>query len=289
MQAISKLAFYIDELSGRQVMRPLYKNKMFCPDTIDLQSDSILMRIPPEIRLVIYGFVFAPPKKSASNKLSILAICRQIHEEAVIPALRQTHFHMNGQFGLKFQSTLHTLGNLAQYLRHIEIAMPLERLDASSANNPFVLTDLPLDFLQIDFGRVWVSGWLMENRIYHQLISALLHRTLPTESNGSTKPVHKTWKEKYVRKHMAQILVPWAKPTHLHHMLLGMKTKKVLVMCKANSKDLLWSAFTHFGLVSSSLTILRKAADDPTRRYVMFWDEGGHDVVEMGIWKAARS
>ncbi|KAH7079610.1 hypothetical protein FB567DRAFT_476323, partial [Paraphoma chrysanthemicola] len=282
MQAISKLAICIDQLSGRQTMRPFFKNKTFRLDTIDPQSDSMLMQIPPELRLIIYEFVFAPTNTSTPNKLSILAICRRIQGEAIIPALRQMHIHINGDHGLEFQSNLHSLGNLAQHLRHIKITMPMGRLDASSANNPFVLTDLPLDCLQIDFGSVCPKGWLIENRIYHQLISALLHRTFPTGSNDSAKPVHRTWKERYVRQYIAQTLILWAKSTHLHHKLFGMKTKKVLVMCNADAKDLLWSAFTHFGLVSSSLTIVRKAAEDPTRRYVIFWDEGGRSVLEMG-------
>tara|TARA_R110002003_G_scaffold175_8_gene14241 strand:+ start:1331 stop:2077 length:747 start_codon:yes stop_codon:yes gene_type:complete len=247
------------------------------------------MIIAPEIRLIIYEFVFSPPYNSSANKLSILAACRQIHGEAIITALRQIQFHIDGQRGLNFQPQLRSLGDLAQQLRRVNVTMPIKRLDASSANNPFVLTDLPLDVLHVDLQAVEAATWLAENRIYHRLVSALFHRTVPPgHGNYPSTPVHSNFFEKYMRRYAALALQPWAEKENLYRMLFCMTTKKVLVKCKDDGKDLFWSAFTHFELVEGNLNIIQKNGEKGLERYVMFWDENGSNVLEMGSWDVVR-
>jgi hypothetical protein len=169
IQDLHKIAFQADKLCGTQVLKLLYRNRMFRPETIMLQNNSLFMALSPEIRLAIYEFVFTPPYDKMNNILSILATCRKVHEEALIMALKTTRFHLDGYNGLKFQTRLRNLGDLQQHLRHIDVAMSIQKLDANSGNNPFVLTKLPLAPLEIDFMTIEkADGWLRENHVYHR-------------------------------------------------------------------------------------------------------------------------
>jgi len=161
--------------------------------------------------------------------------------------------------------------------------MPIQKLDASSGNNPFVLTKLSLAALEIDFKKIEnTENWLKENRLYHRFISALLHTTTPASVTSRTSPVHSSIVEKNKRRIDAAFLKPWATKKQLYHVLVGMKAKKVIVRCVDDGKDILWSAFTHFGLVSNALTIVRLGGDGGTKHHMMFYDGDGENVLEMG-------
>jgi hypothetical protein len=84
------------------------------------------------------------------------------------------------------------------------------------------------------------------------------------------------------------VLKPWAEKENLNRTLFRIKTKEVLVRCKDDGKDLFWSAFAHFDLVEGSLQIIRKNGEKGLERYVMFWDENGNNVLEMGSWDVIR-
>ena len=116
MQALQKVAFRTDKLCGTHILSPLYQSLTFRPETVNPQSHSLFMALPPELRLMIYEAAFTPPYNKATNILSLLATCREIHGEAVVLALRTTQFHLDGYKGLNFQSKLRGLGNLAQHL-----------------------------------------------------------------------------------------------------------------------------------------------------------------------------
>lgn len=161
---IFKLAFHTDKLCGTHVLRPVYRSRTFRCETVKPQADSAFMALPTELRLIVYGFVFAPPYDKANNIDSILATCRKVHCEALIMALQTTQFHLDGRNGLNFQPKLRSLSDLQQHLRYINVTMPIQKLDG--ANNPFTLTKIPLTSLEIDFETIeCASDWLRENRL----------------------------------------------------------------------------------------------------------------------------
>jgi hypothetical protein len=174
---------------------------------------------------------------------------------------------------------------LQQHLRHIKVRMPIQMLDVSSGNNPFILTHLPLDILHIDFEEIKdVGDWLKEAYVYQRFISALLYQSLP-KNGGSQGGVllHKSLVQKFKRFVAGVLLQKWATQRHLYHLLFNMKTKKLLVECASSSKDILWSAFTHFSLVDDILSMFYRAADRKLH-YIMFADEDDQSFMEMGQW-----
>jgi hypothetical protein len=66
-----------------------------------------------------------------------------------------------------------------------------------------------------------------------------------------------------------------------------MKTKKLLVECADDRKDILWSAFTHFGLMEDSHSSFRVVVDGK-EHYFMFDDEVNKNFMEMGQWLPQR-
>jgi hypothetical protein len=221
MQALSKAAFNVDRYYQSHKFEWLWKNNMFRRDLSDSQTNSMLMSLPPEIRLMIWKYVLAPPHDHSTNILFILASCRLAHGETVVQALESTTFVVGRSAGLEFQSKLWSLGTLTQYLRHIEVDISLKDSTARSANNPFLLSKLPLNRLDIDLGVVKTEHWADENLKYHCLMSALLYE----ESE-----------RRLFALYFLQLCVT---KERLHKMLFGMQTKKMTVTCEKSGKDII--------------------------------------------------
>lgn len=119
MQALMKLAFLADNWCGFRTFESLYIGNTFRGEAVKAQDNSRFMDLPTEIRLMIYQFVFSPLSLRSANPLYILSTCRQIHGEAIVTALRATHFYINRFTGLNFNPRLRSLGKLQQHLRHI--------------------------------------------------------------------------------------------------------------------------------------------------------------------------
>jgi len=112
MQGLQKAAFRADKLCGSTMLSLLYESSIFRPETVGLQDHSLFMALSTELRLIIYYYCFTPPYNTTANILSILAVCRKVHGEAIILGLSTTQFHLIGYKGLRFQSKLQGLGDL---------------------------------------------------------------------------------------------------------------------------------------------------------------------------------
>jgi hypothetical protein len=283
MQILARLAVQANKVCNSRILKSIYAKNMFQSATIKAQDGSFFMAVPTEIRLMIYDYVFTPPYDKTQNVLSLLATCRKVHGEAIITALNTTQFHLDGAKGLSFQSKLWGLGDLQQHLRRIDISMPIQKLDGNSGNNPFVLTTLPLTSLEIDFEKIeGTDTWLKENRIYHRLISAVLHETTAATFDAQTVPLHKSAVEKNKRRAEAAFLKPWATKSQLYHMIAWMKTKMLVVKCVDDGKDILWSAFTYFSLVDDTLTAIRVGGVPGIQHRIMFYDADAQNFMEIG-------
>jgi hypothetical protein len=281
MRGIAKLAFRVDKIFNNHDLEPLYRPHMFRDATVTPQADSRFMALPAELRLTIYEFVFSSTYDKVAKMLSILLTCRKVHGEAIILALRTMQFHLDGSKGLTFGPKLRSLGDLQQHLRHIHVSIPIQQLNANSSNNPFVLTKLPLTILEVDFGKIKVAdSWLRENYVYHRFVSALLYQTAPATLDATTAPLHKSAVEKNKRRVKSILLKQWATRKQLHYMVVNMKANKLVVKCEEDTKDILWSAFTHFGLVSEGRTELRVGG---ARHRIMFYDCDQQNVLEIGV------
>jgi hypothetical protein len=204
MDVIRTSGFWVDQYFGICAFERLYKDHMFRTNTVSGQDDSLFMGLPPEIRLMIYDLVLSSPKlRGGAHYLFILLVGRQIHREAIVKALQTTKFHVPRQpfLGLDFDYRLRGLGPLRQQLRHVHVDMNINLLDADSPTNPFVLTELPLDTLDIDFGCMDDpnEGWLHQNRMYHTLLSAMLYQTTSKHRDGSTISLHQSLVERTKR------------------------------------------------------------------------------------------
>jgi hypothetical protein len=277
---VRALAYHTDRLCGRRALETVYKKELF-KSPVKSQPASRLLGLPTELRLMIYEHLFAPPY-ACINLLAILATCRLLHGEALVLALEKAQFHMSGHKGLSYQSKLWALGLLQEHLRHVNITMPIQKLSDTSANSPFILTELPLDILKIDFRTIDTKDWLVENRAYQSLISAMLYKTEPAKINSSTKPVYKSLVAKNRRRVDSAFLTAWATKRQLWNFLLGMQTKKVELRAKDDGKDVIWSSFTHFDLVDHIFTVIRTGGDDGHRHHMMFGDDDGHCFLQMG-------
>jgi len=134
----------------------------------------------------------------------------------------------------------------------------MQKLDANSGNYPFLLMKLPLASLEINFKKVEnIDVWLYENRVYHRFVSALLHTTTPASVMSNSSPIHASNVEKNKRRKDAVFLKAWATKKQLYHVLVSMQAKKLVVKCADDGKDIMWSAFAHFFLVSDALTVVR--------------------------------
>lgn len=292
MQALTRLAFQFDKRLGTETFTPLYRRHTFRPDTVNAQTFSKFLRLPTEIRLIIYEFVFTPHNSPCvscprANPLSLLLTCRTIHSEALTPALRRTHFHLSYPHNLAFQSTLRSLGPLKNQLRYIHVSIPIHALNAYSTSNPFLLTELPLHELVVELGRIDAPTWMDENTAYHRLVSAMFWRALACpDSNDSPIALHASLYERTKRKISIMLLSEWASAAHLHQFIGGMKCRKVVVQADRDERDVLWSAMVHFGLVEECMTVLEEEGEGKgkKRMYVICGDEGEKSFVEWGVW-----
>jgi hypothetical protein len=256
MQALSKAAFQVDKFCQTHALEFLWKQNLFSSDLINDQPDSRFMNLPTEIRLMIYKFLSSQSDKPSCHGLAILATCRRVHGEALTIALENISFRVTKYACLKFQSKLQNLGPLQQHLRQVKVQISIEQLNIGRPNNPFVLTNLPLELLDIHLEPVKGNSWRDKNFTYHILISAMLHETISLQTILD-----------------CMLLRPWA-------------TKTLIVASDKSDKDMLWSAFTHFWLVDSPCSIFRNGGPDGTKHYIMFGDTYGSDenVLEMGRW-----
>jgi len=284
MQAVGKLAFQVDKRSGKRAFESFYMRNTFRMETMVPQEDSDFMALPTEVRLNIYDFVFLAQRTTGKSDLAILATCRQVHGEAIVKALKTTRFHISHTSGLEFESRLRRLGPLQQYLRHIQVRMPMQQLNARSATNPFILTQLPLDILHLDFGKIDGTGhWLGENYLYQRLISAMLYQTALGTSGTGAASLHQSFVNKCRRIIAGTLLQNWATKKELYHLLFTMKTKRLLMECSDDGKDMFWSACSHFGLMDGCCGIFRQH-DSGKKHYIMFGDDDNKNFLEMGQW-----
>jgi hypothetical protein len=284
MQAVAKLAFQVDKRGGKRTFESFYMRNTFRMETTVPQEDSAFMALPPEIRLNIYDFVFLAQPATGKTNLAILATCRQVHGEAIVKALKTTRFHISHTSGLEFDSRLRRLGPLQQHLRHIQVRMPMQLLNARSATNPFILTQLPLDILHLDFGKIDDTGhWLRENYLYQRLISAMLYQTTAGTYGTKAISLHQSVINKCRRIIAGTLLQTWARKKDLYQLLFTMKTKRLLMECSDDGKDMFWSACSHFGLMDDCCGIFREHGSDK-KHYIMFGDDDNKNFLEMGQW-----
>lgn len=119
--------------------------------------------------------------------------------------------------------------------------MEIERLDAGSAINPFLLTLLPLDTLDIDFGETLcpAEDWLHQSQKYHMLVSAMLYQAIPKASDGSIVPLHQSLVARTRRSIATTLLQQWPTKKQLYRFLLNMNTKKLSLRCTDADQGLL--------------------------------------------------
>ncbi|KAF1918756.1 hypothetical protein BDU57DRAFT_511493 [Ampelomyces quisqualis] len=292
MQALTRLAFQVDKRLGTETFASLYRKHTFRPDTISAQQQSRFLSFPPEIRLIIYKFVFSHPPCSSNhlhrrtNTLSLLSTCRQIHDEAITPALNNTHFHLQHPHILTFQSTLQSLGPLKNQLRHVHVSIPLQRLNAYTAANPFILTQLPLQDLVIDLGKIEARTWVDENTAYHYFVSAMLYRAAP--ASACPVALHESLFQRAKRRVAVLLLADWASAEQFYDSVGSMVCREVVVQADRDEKDVLWSALRHFRLVEDCMTLLEDEEGEGEMMYVICGDEGEKSFVEMGVWPPRR-
>ncbi|KAF2657182.1 hypothetical protein K491DRAFT_777453 [Lophiostoma macrostomum CBS 122681] len=281
---------------------------------IEPQPGSRFLSLPAEVRLLIYIHVFAEPSSlQHSGDLALLRTCRRVNEEAVELAFAKTKWHISSTSSLNYRAGLWNLGVLQLKLRHIEICMPLAKIDAIGASNPFVLTLLPLNILKITFEDEEPEAWRQEVELYHNFISALLYSSPPKESHGDrtnnteqTKASGNLVKRhsdrtveiyKYAHLQMRRRLevCAWAfrpSPAELENVVARMRAKEVVVRCKQYEADLLWQSFLHFDLLHHHFRTLKVRGcaqggvdDGPSRtkqKIMVFYDEIGFNVFRIG-------
>ncbi|KAF2865771.1 hypothetical protein BDV95DRAFT_585829 [Massariosphaeria phaeospora] len=283
------IAYTLDKHNGTYTMEDFYKRHLFQSPAFP-QTSSLLMNLPPEIRLMIYDWVATTPySPNHPPVFPLLATCRLIHGEAIATALQRTQFHLQGAQGLNFRPALWSLGALQQHLRHVEITVPLARLDAVGANNPFALALLPLNELVIDFGdldlNLGARDWKTDVALCSRLVSALLNRSEPAALGDATALISSS----AARGERLFQIDTWQfapRREQLYDVLMRIRAKKVLVRAEDHGADFLWSAFTLFKLVDHHLTMVRvssvdRAADHKVR-YLLFADVGEQTTFEIG-------
>ncbi|KAF2246149.1 hypothetical protein BU26DRAFT_577722 [Trematosphaeria pertusa] len=280
------LAYTWDKMNSTHKMETIYKNHLF-RGPIHPQQDSPLFALPVEVRSMIYENVFAPPYSTMSSEaLSLLATCRLVHGEAYIKALQTIEFHLRGDTGLNFYPKLWNLGSLQQHLRHVKVTMSIKKLDAVGGNNPFVMTMLPLDTLQINFGVIKAQDWRAEVSIYHRLVSAVLYRSSPKALGNTTQPIHQSLLGKRKRGMKLSTWQFFPQRKELYDVIIRTVAKRVHVRGKDGGQDIIWSAFTHFDLADHYITKIRvmqpEAEVADMFYYLMFGDEREQTFFEMG-------
>ncbi|KAF1954101.1 hypothetical protein CC80DRAFT_550562 [Byssothecium circinans] len=271
------VAYLTDNIRSTHNMEDTYKSNLFCTPVPD-QPNSQLHKLPAEVRMLIYKHVFTSrhsKRRRSSIALALLATCRLIHGEAYEKAFESVHFRLNGEAGLSFYKKIWSLGSLQQHLRRITIKMAMEKLEYTTGNNPFVLMQLPLDKLEVDFGSISAGNWDEKVHLYHRLVPAVLFRT--PNFRDRTRPIYKL--DAASRALHYTNVATWQfspEPKDLYDVMVRSQTKEVMVKALSNRKDVLWSAFRHFGLVTNVYTQLDvrcKSTGEAKEVFLIFADE----------------
>jgi hypothetical protein len=228
-------------------MTSFYKGHLF-QTNIKPQPESRLLILPPEIRHIIYEYVFTPSQATKSSDIvAVLATCRLVNQEAVNMALQRVHWRIITDSALVYRKGLWNLGNLQHHLRHIDIEMPLAKIDPVGANNPFLLSQLRLDHLQITFTDIEnLEDWHDEVELYHKLISALMYRELSGKFSGEYVPTTEVYRSRQLSAKRQSELTMWnfqPTSTQLVHVMLNLQAKELVVKRKSNQEDILWKYF----------------------------------------------
>jgi hypothetical protein len=127
---------------------------MFRSETFHVQRQSPLMALPTEIGLNVFDFLDSSSQKAPSDLLAVVATCCKLYDETITIALRNTSFYLSDSkaSSFKFDWGLQSLGHVQQNLRNIRLQIQMDRPGFTIASNPFTLTTLPLNNLEIDFG-----------------------------------------------------------------------------------------------------------------------------------------
>jgi hypothetical protein len=285
-----------DQYNLHDNITTIYRNRLFS-SAIRPQPASRLLSLPAEIRLIIYDYVFAPPFDHSSAKfLAPLATCRLINREALKLAFERCQFRISTHANLMYRPRLWELGDLQKHLRHVEISMPMSKLNAVGPNNPFILTQLPLNMLKISFSedvQYYCSlTWEREISLYNTLISAILYRSSTQKLGDKTQ---ETYRNPYLQMKRRLELKTWnfrPLPLDLWNVMLHCQTKDVVVEVKKGYRDpdFLWNAFVHFQLVDRPYKKIKMSLPDAADnagvatawwKKHMFYDEGEASFVRL--------
>ncbi|KAF2743554.1 hypothetical protein M011DRAFT_508753 [Sporormia fimetaria CBS 119925] len=247
--------------------------------TIELQPDSLLLSIPPEIRLLIYEAVF----DGSANNVGLLATCRLINEEAHGFAYRRIHLQRGMNRSAVFISKLVPIrrnlydscdipSRIQHHLKHVTITMRLDDINPTGVCIPFCLTSLLLSTLKnrLEYDQVRksgpfnpVGGFFGRIHYNHVVVAALLYPfpenrpafVPPSRSEGLRKnPPSLEHCENYVGFWNISPL-----PEHFETALLRCQPKEVSVEyplykyeyspTRRGVDDLVWDALRFFDLV----------------------------------------
>ncbi|ORY19329.1 hypothetical protein BCR34DRAFT_552914 [Clohesyomyces aquaticus] len=247
MSFFQNLARKYDEATLSTKCRSFYRKHLFTTP-IQVQPNYLLLCLPAEIQLIIYGFTLSPPLFRRSSKdLTLRTICLIIHAEASTLVFQKMHFALTTASVQHLQTDLYHLGDLRNNLRHVSVSMDMHKLHASKCN-PFVLLHLPLSTLTVDLGDVTVKSWHDEVDLYRRFVSSLFYQPSSAvvssiSANANTpKSMHlinrfkiTTWVWESLRTDLVlNIFIPIRKGT------------KLVVRTRATADDVLWNAMKYF-------------------------------------------
>lgn len=265
VRLVRKAALAWDRYRQSNGRANLYQSRLFKTD-IDPQRDSPLLMLPAELRWMIYEYVLTPPFDEGSMKaLALLATCQLINAEAIHLALRKTYFRINSDRNPPLAQNLWALGPLHQHLRHLNIGMPILKLDHAGKNNPFLLMELPLShfhlYLHVSEEDALLNvrrlaGTQLRREVWATFLSALLYRAchdLEHENCDSLEPTNHSRKvsSSFWMRTLRQVEVSnlaYA-PTNrdLFKMLWYLQAKEVEITTNYPS---LWLAFWRYDLMA---------------------------------------
>ncbi|KAF2448652.1 hypothetical protein P171DRAFT_428697 [Karstenula rhodostoma CBS 690.94] len=314
---VRSIARRVDELASSHSLEPVYTAHQFT-SLIQRQPSSRLLELPPEVRQLIYRYVFECDLglhlgRRAYIQLALLETCRLIHSEAHELAFNSWYFHvLDGPRLIKgtpskrrkwnawkiarskksdtresmrrksLSRRLWALGARINHLRYVGITMPHAKLSPLSKDNPFLLTRLPLTELTIGLTGTVGKHWKHHVAIYHNIVGSLLCLS-QNATPGSLPPLIRTQTKEKFERFIA--LKRWMyKPQHTDvcQMLKALETKKVVVRATQN---VLWNAFVFFGLFTGNEWGLATPHVDGDR-YLHFVEEEellqGSGVLEFG-------
>ncbi|KAF1996440.1 hypothetical protein P154DRAFT_319853 [Amniculicola lignicola CBS 123094] len=250
---------------------------------IETQPGSPLLRIPAEIRLEIYRYVFTPPDM---GERALLLTCRLVNHEAIKIAFQNVDWCLDAAAARNLELRIWYLGDLTMELRNVTIDIPFEKLDCMGPNNPFLLMRLPLDKLVINLGRIKQKRWREEISTYYRLLSAFLHHSSvqsPTDER-SQRYAALMAKSKLARLKRRGEVGAWIWTPckdDLYQTMRSCMAKKVVVTTRQSaSNDPFWTSFEFFDLVRDIITIVRMP-ERTTLACLKFFDQGELSVTEL--------